>query len=141
MMLYKIPFEQRQHLAESVDAVYHSSSWQDMWMKIDLLGLVFDLDAFMMLCDTLCYHCGFWGHTKPRFLAFKKLLKLKRDNPLSKIKQQKKTLEAVKLEFESHETALRLNPINRTPGRRAETRAWKSILNILERCQTEELGS
>lgn len=139
MMLYEIPFERRQHLAESVDAVYHSSSWQDMWMKIDLLGLVFDLDAFMMLCDTLCYHYGFWDHTKPRFLAFKKLLKLKRDNPLSKIKHQKKTLEAVKLEFESHETAMWLNPINRTPGRRAETRAWKSILNVLERCQAEEL--
>ena len=109
-----------------------------MWMKIDLNGLKVDLDAFMLLCDTFCYHYGFWVHTKPRFFAFKKFLKLKRENPLTKAKLQKKTLEAVRREAEWHETEMFLDPYRLTLGRRGEMRAWKSIQHILEKCQAEK---
>lgn len=92
----------------------------------------------MMLCSTLCYHYGFWRHTKPRFYAFKKFLKLKRENPLSRVKMQKKTLEAVKKEVERYEIMVFLDPVHRTPGRMMELRAWKSIQRILEKCQAED---
>ena len=53
------------------------------------------------------------------------------------LKMQKKTLEAVGREVEWHETEMFLEPSRRTPGRRAELRAWKSIQHILEKCQVE----
>jgi len=137
MIKYEIPKKKSQKIWQAIDAVYHSTTWQDMWMKIDLNGLKMDCDAFMMLCNTLCYHYGFWVHTKPRFLAFKKFLKLKRENPLSKVKMQKKTLNAVKAEVEWHETEMFLDPVRRTQGRIDEVRAWKSIQHILEKCQSE----
>ena len=135
MIKYCVQESKRRDIWPVVDDIYHSTTWQDMWMKIDLNGLKMDCDAFMMLCNTLCYHYGYWVHTKPRFLAFKKFLKLKRENPLSKVKMQKKTLEAVKAEVEWHETVMFLNPIWRTRGRIDEMRAWKSIYLILEQCQ------
>lgn len=135
-MAYQISFEKLSvGLGESIDAIYHSTTWQDMWLKIDLFGIDFDLDAFMLLCDTLCYYYGFWNHTRPRFAAFKHLLRLKRDNPVAKIKLKKKTLDAVTTEVESLERHLLLNPHMATPGKKCELRAWKSIQHILEKCQ------
>lgn len=138
MIKYCVQESKRRDIWPIVDDIYHSTTWQDMWMKIDLNGFKVDLDAFMLLCNTLCYHYGFWVHTKPRFFAFKKFLKLKRENPLTRVKLQKKTLEAVKREAEWHETEMFLDPVQRTPGRRAEMRAWKSIQHILEKCQAEK---
>ena len=139
MIKYYVRDSKRRDIWPIVDDIYHSTTWQDMWVKIDLYGIKIDLDAFMMLCNTLCYHCGVWNHTKPRFSAFKKFLKLKKKNPLSKVKMQKKTLEAVRREVEWHETEMFLEPSRRTPGRRAELRSWKSIQHILEKCQTEKV--
>lgn len=132
---YYIAADKHHELWPLVDQVYHSESWQDMWMKIDLNGIKIDLDVFMMLCDTLCYHYGFWQHTKPRFLAFKKFLNLKRANPLSSIKMEKSTLLAVKREVEQIDADMYLNPVLRMPGKYAELRAWKSVQHILERFQ------
>ena len=108
-----------------IDDIYHSTTWQDMWLKIDLNGFKVDLDAFMLLCNTLCYHYGFWRHTKPRFLAFKKFLSLKRANPLSSIKMKKSTLLAVKEEVEQLDVEMYLNPIRRVPGRRQSREALR----------------
>lgn len=138
MIKYCIPDSKRKAIWPIIDDIYHSVTWQDMCIKIDLYGIKMDLDAFMMLCNTLCYHHGFWKHTKPRFYAFKKFLNLKRENPLTKVKMQKKTLEAVKAEIESHEIAMFVDPVRQTPGRRAELRAWKSIQRILEQFQLEK---
>ena len=138
MIKYCVQDSKRRDIWPIVDDIYHSTTWQDMWMKIDLNGFKVDLDAFMLLCNTLCYHHGFWAHTKPRFFAFKKFLKLKRKNPLTKVKLQKKTLEAVGREAEWHETEMFLDPVRRTTGRIAEMRAWKSIQHILEKCQAEK---
>jgi len=138
MIKYHVSEPKRKTIWPNIDCIYRSVTWQDMWMKIELNGFKVDLDAFMLLCSIFCYHYGFWSHTKPRFYAFKKFLKLKRANPLTQVKMQKKTLEAVKNEVKHYETMLFLNPINRTPGRLAEVRAWKSILKILEQCQSEK---
>lgn len=137
MLYYKVDSAKSQKIWSTIDNIYHSETWQDMWIKIDLSGLDVDLDAFMMLCSTLCYHYGFWVHTKPRFLAFKKFLKLKRFNPLTEVKLQEKTLEAVKREIVAIDTAIYLDPTQRTPGRRAEFGAWRSIQLILEHCQDD----
>lgn len=137
MIKYNVSDLKRKSIWPVIDDIYHSVTWQDMWVKIDLYGIKIDRDAFMMLCNTLCYHCGVWDHTKPRFFAFKKFLRLKKKNPLTKVKMQKKTLEAVGREVEWHETEMFLEPSRRTPGRRAELRAWKSIHHILEKCQVE----
>ena len=136
MIEYCVQGSKRRVIWPIIDDIYHSITWQDMWMKIDLNGFKVDRDAFMLLCNTLCYHYGFWVHTKPRFFAFKKFLKLKKKNPLTRVKMQKKTLEVVKKEVERLEVLIYLDPINRTPGRRAELRAWKSILHILEKFQS-----
>ncbi len=138
MIEYYVPDKKRKALWPTIDYIYHSITWQNMWMKIDLNGFKVDRDAFMLLCNTFCYHYGFWVHTKPRFFAFKKFLKLKKKNPLTKVKMQKKTLEVVKKEVERLEVSIYLDPINRTPGRRAELRAWKSIQHILEKCQADK---
>lgn len=135
MRYYCVPDSKKKAAWPVIDSIYHSESWQDMWMKIDLNGIKIDLDVFMMLCDTLCYHYGFWQHTKPRFLAFKKFLSLKRANPLSNIKMENSTLLAVKREVEQIDVDMYLNPVLRVPGRYAELRAWKSIQRILERFQ------
>ncbi len=137
MIKYCVQDSKRRDIGLIVDDIYHSTTWQDMWMKIDLNGFKVDRDAFMLLCNTFCYHYGFWVHTKPRFFAFKKFLKLKRKNPLTKVKLQKKTLEAVRREAEWYEIEMFLDPVQRTPGRRDEMRAWKSIQHILEKCQAE----
>lgn len=138
MIKYCVPESKRAKIFPTIDSIYHCISWQDMWMKIDLNGFKVDRDAFMLLCNTLCYHYGFWPHTKARFLAFKKFLKLKKPNPLSRVKLQKNTLEAVKAKAEWLETEIFIDPTKKTPGRLAEMRAWKSIQHILERCQIEE---
>lgn len=135
MTCYCIPVSKQKAVWPVIDSIYHSTTWQDMWLKIDLNGIEIDLDVFMMLCDTLCYHYGFWAHTKPRFMAFKKFLSLKRANPLSSIKMEKSTLLAVKREVEQIDVDMYLNPVLRVPGRYAELRAWKSIQRILERFQ------
>lgn len=132
---YEMLADKYHELWPMVDQVYHSESWQDMWLKIDLLGLAVDTDVFMMLCETLCYHYGFWAHTKPRFMAFKKFLKLKRPNPLTKVKLQKKTLDAVRKKISELDIEMFINPVARVPGRMAELRAWQSIHLILEQCQ------
>ena len=139
MIKYHVSDLKRKAIWPIIDDIYHSTTWQDMWMKIDLNGFKVDLDAFMLLCNTFCYHYGFWVHTKPRFFAFKKFLKLKRENPLTKVKLQKKTLEAVRREAEWHDIGMFLNPVARTKGRRDVLRAWKSIQHILEKCQTEKV--
>lgn len=136
MIKYCVPVSKQKAVWPVIDSIYHSTTWQDMWLKIDLNGIKIDLDVFMMLCNTLCYHYGFWQHTKPRFLAFKKFLSLKRANPLSSIKMKKSTLLAVKEEVEQLDAEMYLNPIRRVPGRRAEFRAWKSIQCILEKFQS-----
>lgn len=138
MIKYYIPELKRKAIWPIIDGIYHSDTWQDMRMKIDLNGFKVDRDAFMLLCNTFCYHYGFWVHTKSRFFAFKQFLKLKRENPLTKVKLQKKTLEAVRREVEWHETEMFLDPVQRTFGRRDEMRAWKSIQRILEKCQAEK---
>lgn len=138
MIKYHIPELKRKAIWPIIDDIYHSDTWQDMWVKIDLYGFKIDRDAFMMLCNTLCYHYGFWKHTKPRFYAFKKFLNLKRENPLTKVKMQKKTLEVIKAEIEFHETAMFIDPVKRTLGRQCELRAWKSIRRILEQFQLEK---
>ena len=135
MLKYQVSESKRKAIWPNIDCIYYSATWQDMWMKIELSGFKVDLDAFMILCSVLCYNYGFWPHTKLRFHAFKKLLKLKRENPLTLVKMQKKTLEAVKNEVKHYENVL-LNPIYRTPGRLAELRAWKSIQHILEKLQS-----
>ena len=136
MIKYCIPVSKQKAVWPVIDRIYHSTTWQSMWLKIDLNDIKIDLDVFMMLCNTLCYHYGFWQHTKPRFLAFKKFLSLKRANPLSSIKMKKSTLLAVKEEVEQLDVEMYLNPIRRVPGRRAELRAWKSIQHILEKFQS-----
>lgn len=136
MIKYCIPVSKQKAVWPVIDRIYHSTTWQSMWLKIDLNDIKIDLDVFMMLCNTLCYHYGFWRHTKPRFLAFKKFLSLKRANPLSSIKMKKSTLLAVKEEVEQLDVEMYLNPIRRVPGRRAELRAWKSIQHILEKFQS-----
>lgn len=138
MIKYRVQDSKRRDIWPIVDDIYHSTTWQDMWMKIDLNGFKVDRDAFMLLCNTLCYHYGFWDHTKPRFFAFKKFLKLKRENPLTKVKLQKKTLEAVREEVEWLDIEMFLDPVWQTQGRRDEMRAWKSIQHILEKCQAEK---
>lgn len=138
MIKYCVQGSKQRAIWPVVDDIYHSTTWQDMWMKIDLNGFKVDRDAFMLLCNTFCYHYGFWVHTKSRFFAFKQFLKLKRENPLTKVKLQKKTLEAVRREVEWHETEMFLDPVQRTFGRRDEMRAWKSIQRILEKCQAEK---
>ena len=135
MTCYCIPVSKQKAVWPVVDSIYHSTTWQDMWLKIDLNGIEIDLDVFMMLCDTLCYHYGFWAHTKPRFMAFKKFLKLKRPNPLTKVKLQKKTLDAVRKKISELDIEMFINPVARVPGRMAELRAWQSIHLILEQCQ------
>lgn len=137
MIKYCVQESKRQIIWPIIDDIYHSTSWQDMWMKIDLNGFKVDLDAFMLLCDILCYHYGFWAHTKSRFFAFKKFLTLKKENPLTKVKLQKKTLEAVRREADGHEIEMSLYPTLQTPGKRGELRAWKSIQHILEKCQSK----
>ena len=134
MTFYCVPDSKQKAAWPVIDSIYHSTTWQDMWLKIDLNGIKIDLDAFMMLCDIFCYHYGFWRHTKPQFLAFKKFLSLKRDNPLSSIKMEKSTLIAVKKEVEQLDIELYLNPVLQMPGRYAELRAWKSIQNINRKC-------
>lgn len=138
MINYRVPEIKRKAIWPIIDDIYYSNTWQEMWLKIDLNCFKVDRDAFMMLCSTLCYHYGFWRHTKPRFYAFKKFLKLKRENPLSRVKMRKKTLEAVKKEVERYEIMVFLDPVYRTPGRMMELRAWKSIQHILEKCQAEK---
>lgn len=139
MRCYCVPDSKKKAAWPVIDSIYHSTTWQDMWMKIDLNGIKIDLDAFMMLCNTLCYHYGFWPHTKPRFLAFKKFLSLKRANPLSSIKIEKSTLRAVKREAEQLDIEMYLNPGLRVPGMYAELRAWKSIQHILEGFQAAKM--
>ena len=136
MIKYCVPVSKQKTVWPVIVSIYHSTTWQDMWLKIDLNGIKIDLDVFMMLCNILCYHYGFWQHTKPRFLAFKKFLSLKRVNPLSSIKMKKSTLLAVKEEVEQLDVEMYLNPIRQVPGRRAELRAWKSIQHILEKFQS-----
>ena len=137
MICYCVPVSKQKAVWPVIDSIYHSTTWQDMWLKIDLNSIKIDLDVFMMLCNTLCYHYGFWRHTKQRFLAFKKFLSLKKANPLSSIKMKKSTLFAVKKEVEQLDIEMYLNPIRRVPGRYAELRAWKSIQHILEKCQSK----
>lgn len=132
---YAVSNEKVCTLNSIINTVYHSESWQDMWMKIDLNQLVVDTDVFMMLCNTLCYHYGFWPHTRPRYYAFKKFLNLRKDNPLSKVKMLKKTYNAVFNEVEAMNIALKTDLGKRIPGYYSERRAWKSILHILHKFQ------
>ena len=117
MIKYHISDLKRKAIWPIIDDIYHSDTWQDMWVKIDLYGIKMDRDAFMILCNTFCYHHGYWKRTKTRFYAFKKFLNLKRENPLTKVKLQKKTLEAARREAEWHGIKMILDPAKQTPGR------------------------
>ena len=131
---YVMSRQKNNDIGQSIDRIYHSESWQDMQMKIDIEAIDIDLDAFIMLCSTLCYHYGYWPHTRPRFYAFMKLLALKRPNALSSIKMNKSTYDAVEQEINGLKNEQKEHPWH-TPGYRSELRAWCSIAKLLKKIQ------
>lgn len=120
-----------------LDDVYHSETPDEMCLKMDLLQVPSNWQEFSWLCDTLCYHYGFWPHTRPRFYSFKKILarKITKANPLIKLFEVEGDaivsdvagkLASLEFEYEHYR-------IHRIPGRRSEIHAWRQILRLVEK--------
>lgn len=121
---------------QKLDDVYHSETPEEMCLKIALHGVPSGIDHFFWLCETFCYHYGFWPHTRPRFQAFKKVLsrKSKKHNPFFDFFKERSTdiicFVATSLEHAEKEFGTNLRHL---PGQRNEIRAWKQLLRIVER--------
>ena len=70
-----VPHDRAQFLSN----VYHSTSYEEMQLKIAQYGEKLTLEDVKWLADCLTYHAAFWPHTLPRYNAFVNLIKHDKD--------------------------------------------------------------
>ena len=119
--------------ADALDDIYHSSSWQEMQVKIALYGMILNTIDHAWLCNTLAYHYGFWPHTRPRFKAYCQLVA--KDIDCMTIVGSSRFVSFVKKEFEWLDAERKIDPTCDIPGRRDEIVAWKKLHDVVTRCK------
>ena len=119
--------------ANALDDIYHSTSWQEMQLKIALHGIALSIIDHAWLCNTLAYHYGFWPHTRPRLKAYCQLVA--KDAECMSIVGSSRFVNFVKKEFEWLDAERKIDPVCDVPGRRDEIAAWKKLYAVVVRCK------
>lgn len=119
--------------ADALDDIYHSTSWQEMQVKIALYGIALSTIDHAWLCNTLAYHYGFWPHTRPRLKAYCQLVV--KDPECMTVVGASKFVSFAKKEAAYLEAQLRIDPVYDVPGRRDEIAAWKKLHAVAIRCR------
>lgn len=117
----------------ALDDIYHSTSWQEMQVKIALHGVVLGIEEHAWLCNTLTYHYGFWPHTRPRFKAYCQLIA--KDQECLNVVGTSKYVAFVKKEIEYLDAECKIEPMYDVPGHRDEMKAWQKLYNIVCKCK------
>jgi len=121
-------------ITQEIDWIYHSETPEDMRLKIALSGHTFTFQTYLALCDTLCYHYGFWPHTRARFESFKRLMKGKTEmsNPFIDLfrRDAARVVDTMSLVVDDLVHDYEHFPLYKVPGRRDEIRAWKMLFKL-----------
>ena len=67
------------HSLHTLNDIYHSTSPDEMQLKIASSGIQLDINSIKWLIDEVAYHAAYWPHTLPRYCSFIKLIHQDKD--------------------------------------------------------------
>ena len=67
------------HSVHTLNDIYHSTSPEEMQLKIASSGIQLDINSIKWLIDEVAYHAAYWPHTLSRYDSFIKLIHRDKD--------------------------------------------------------------